>query len=106
MIDGLFNILCQGPGGGVRWAFWPFSPGYGQHWTVVLAKLAFISLILGLIFLYVRFLFGPNGRFRDKELDREAEEQRINELEELERDHDAGRISDMDYKWRKKRLEE
>ncbi|XPV77272.1 MAG: SHOCT domain-containing protein [Desulfovibrio sp.] len=87
-----------------RWAGWPFSPGYGESWGPTIAKCIFSLFILIIIVAYLRFLFGPKGIFRDKELDREAEETRIAELAQLEEDYAAGRVNDMEYKYRKKRI--
>ena len=95
------NILADNP----EWWLWPFGPGYGQSWLPNLARLAFAAAILGVIFLFLRLLFGPNGRFRDKDLDREAEEQRARELEDLERRREAGEVSEAEYTWEKRRIE-
>ncbi len=91
--------LGQGP----FWDTWPFTPGYGDF-SSTLAKFALVAVILGLILLFLRLLYGPKGIFRDKELDREAEELRRKELEEIERARAAGEISELDYIYRKKRL--
>lgn len=91
--------LGQGP----FWDTWPFTPGYGDT-ASTLAKFVLVAVILGLILLFLRLLFGPKGVFRDKELEREAEEMRRKELEELERAYAAGELSELDYIYRKKRL--
>jgi len=87
-----------------RWAGWPFSAGYGESWGPTIAKGIFSLAILLLIVFYLRFLFGPNGKFRDHELDREAEEERLAALAQLEKDYAAGDVSDLEYKYRKKRI--
>ncbi|MBN2140160.1 MAG: SHOCT domain-containing protein [Desulfovibrionaceae bacterium] len=87
-----------------QWDFWPFGPGYGQNWTLTLAKAAYVAVILGLILLFLRFLFGPKGVFRDKELEREAEEEKKKALEELELDFAAGRIEEFEYRLKKRSL--
>lgn len=88
-----------------QWRMWPFGPGYGDHILPSIARLAFCVAILGVILLFLRLLFGPKGIFRDKELDREAEEERLREIQELEEEFAKGDISELDYKYRLKRLE-
>ncbi len=52
---------------GFGWKGWPFSGfGYeGGFWPVVM-RFFFIAVLLGGIALFLRFLFGPKGRFRGK----------------------------------------
>lgn len=57
-----------------------------------------------MIVLFLRVLFGPNGKFRDPDLDREAAEMREKALAQLEEDLAAGNISEIDYKFKKKRI--
>lgn len=90
-------------GRGPFWDTWPFTPGYGDFWSTAL-KFLLVAIILGAILLFLRFLYGPKGVFRDHEMDREAEEMRRKELEEIERAHSAGELSDLEYLYRKKRL--
>ncbi|SDL16071.1 hypothetical protein SAMN05660337_2299 [Maridesulfovibrio ferrireducens] len=90
-------------GTGPHWDHWPFGPGYGDL-NASLLKLAFVAVILGAIILFLRVLFGPKGFFRDKELDREAAEMREKALKDLEADLESGAISELDYKFKKKRL--
>lgn len=80
-----------------EWRLWPFGPGYGQTILPNLARLAFVALLMGAIFLFLRILFGPNGFMRDHELDREAEEQTRQEIEELERQLRDGEIDKEEY---------
>lgn len=91
-------------GQGPFWDTWPFTPGYGDFYST-LAKFGLVAVCLGAILLFLRVLYGPKGIFRDKEMDREAEEARQAELAELERAHKAGEISDLDYIYRKKGLQ-
>jgi hypothetical protein len=52
---------------GFGWKGWPFSGfGYeGGFWPVVM-RFLFVALLLGGIALFLRYLFGPKGRFRGK----------------------------------------
>jgi len=52
--------------------------------------------------LFLRFLFGPGGIWRDKELEAEAEAECREELAELEEKFKNGKISEQEYK-RKRR---
>ncbi len=90
-------------GTGPQWDHWPFGPGYGNL-NAALLKLAFVGLILGFICLFLRVLFGPKGIFRDKDLDREAAEMREKALKDLDKELSSGEISELDYKFKKKRL--
>lgn len=80
------------------------GPGFGEKLLPSLAKLGFVALILGVIFLFLRILFGPGGRFRDKEMDRQAEEMRKREMAELDAKYARGEVSDLEYRWEKKRI--
>ncbi|WP_320169558.1 SHOCT domain-containing protein [Maridesulfovibrio sp.] len=86
-----------------HWDHWPFGPGYGDFWASAL-KMLFVAAILGAILLFLRVLFGPNGKLRDPELDREAAEMREKALQELEEELKNGEISELDYKYKKKRI--
>jgi uncharacterized membrane protein len=88
------------------WRAWPFNAGYGEQLLPSIARLAFVTLILALIVLFLRVLFGPNGWFRDEEMDREAEEERKREKKDLDRMLEQGEISQMDYDGRLKRLKD
>jgi len=88
----------------VKWRGWPFNSGTAGDWQTSLATYAFSALILGVICLFLRKLYGPGGIWRDKELDREAEEIRRQELAELERQLAAGKISSPLYELRKKEI--
>ncbi len=88
------------------WRAWPFNAGYGEQLLPSLARLAFVTLILGVILLFLRVLFGPNGYFRDKEMDREAEEQRVLERATLDKMLADGDISQLEYEVRMKGLKD
>lgn len=87
-----------------EWRLWPFGPGYGDTLLPAVARLLFAALILGLILLFLRFLFGPGGIWRDKELEAEAEEQRLAEIAELEEQLRKNEISEAEYKIKMKGL--
>jgi uncharacterized membrane protein len=87
-----------------QWRLWPFGPGYGDTLLPSLARLLFAAAILGAIMLFLRILFGPGGIWRDKELEAEAEAERKQELAELEQEFSDGKISELEYKRRKKAL--
>ena len=89
-----------------QWKAWPFNAGYGEHFFPAVARLAFVFLIIGVILLFLRLLFGPGGPLRDKELEEEARletEQERAELEELFAKND---ISEAEYKIRMKALKD
>ena len=88
------------------WRAWPFNAGYGDHLLPSLARLAFVTVIMGAILLFLRFLFGPGGPLRDKELDREAEEERRQERAELDAMLENGEITELEYKIRMKGLKD
>lgn len=87
-----------------KWRAWPFNAGYGEQLLPAVARMLFVALILGAIMLFLRFLFGPNGRFRDKEMDREAEAERERERAEVQARFDKGEISEFEYTMEMKRL--
>ena len=86
------------------WDFWPFGPGYGERWVLVIARFGFIIGILAFVALVLRLLLGPKGPLRDKWIDEEAAEETARELEDLERRHQAGEVEEFIYKREKKRL--
>lgn len=86
------------------WDFWPFGPGYGETWPLVLARVGFIIGVLAFVALVLRLLLGPKGPLRDKWIDEEAAEETARELEELERRYQAGEVDEYIYKRTKKRL--
>lgn len=88
------------------WRAWPFNAGYGEHMGPAIARVVFVALIFGVILLFLRVLFGPNGYLRDEELDREAEEQRVKERAALEAEFEKGGISEFEYKIKLKRIED
>ena len=59
-----------------KWTGWPFNSGVSGDWQTSLATYAFSALILALICVFLRLLYGPGGIWRDKELEREAQETR------------------------------
>lgn len=105
MLDRFFFAFETAIGRGPFWDTWPFTPGYGDFWSSVF-KFVYVAVILGLIFLFLRVLFGPKGIFRDKEMDREAAQARAEALEDLKREYEAGEITELDYKLRKREYEQ
>ncbi|WP_022661903.1 SHOCT domain-containing protein [Paucidesulfovibrio longus] len=87
------------------WEFWPFSSGYGEKWLPMIARIGFMLAIFAVIAIFLRIQFGPNGFFRDKELDREAEELRRQELAELEAEYRRGEWSERQYRRKKRHIE-
>ncbi len=57
------------------WSQWPFGASVTGSWLLALSKFVFIGIILAVIILILRFVFGPKGALRDKELDMEAKEE-------------------------------
>lgn len=98
----LTGISCKF-GSGPHWDHWPFGPGHGDF-VASAARFAFVALILGFIIIFLRVLFGPKGIFRDHEMDREAEEKRKADLEQLEKDFEAGNITELQYKYLKRKI--
>ncbi len=86
-----------------EWFMWPFSRGYGESFWPTAAKFIFVAFIFAAICVFLRFLYGPNGKFRDKELDKEYEELRQQELQKLEAEYLRGEITKEQYEWRKER---
>ncbi|QJB58523.1 SHOCT domain-containing protein [Pseudodesulfovibrio sp. zrk46] len=80
------------------WRAWPFNSGYGEHILPAIARMVFVALIFGVIILFLRALYGPKGIFRDKEMEREAEELTRKERAEVEKQFANGEISEMEYK--------
>lgn len=102
MFDPGRMIFLAANGGG--WESWPFGAGFTAGWLMTLSKFVFIGLILGLIMLALRILFGPRGPLRDKDLEREAEEekQRISEAMDILRKRlAAGEISEEEFERKK-----
>ncbi|WP_243545962.1 SHOCT domain-containing protein [Pseudodesulfovibrio tunisiensis] len=87
-----------------QWRAWPFGSGYGDALLPSLARFAFVALLLGVILLFLRLLFGPKGIFRDKELDREAEELRQQEIAELTKQFEAGEVGEAEFQVRKRKI--
>jgi hypothetical protein len=68
------------------WEHWPFGPMEGGELLPELARVGFILLIfLGIVF-YLRFLFGPGGKFRDAWIDEEQDESEGGEKSRKSRD--------------------
>lgn len=86
------------------WRAWPFNAGYGEHIGPAIARMVFVAMIFGVIILFLRVMFGPNGFFRDEEMDREAEEERKQERAELQDKFDKGEISEIEYNIKMKAL--
>lgn len=100
ILTGFFDFLER-----PEWRAWPFNAGYGDHILPAIARLVFVSIIMGGIVLFLRVLFGPNGFLRDKELDREAEEIIRKEIAQLDEQLEKGEINEFDYAIKKKRIE-
>ncbi|MDC0335433.1 SHOCT domain-containing protein [Pseudodesulfovibrio sp.] len=88
------------------WRAWPFNAGYGEHILPAIARLAFVSLIFGVIILFLRILFGPKGFFRDEEMDREADELRQQEIAELDEQLKKGEVTEFEYEIRLKSIQD
>lgn len=102
MIDFLFAASNNGD-----WSAFPFGPGFTGSWLLAICKFLFIGLILALIMVVLRWLFGPKGFLRDKELDREAAGERKSRQEAgkiLDQRLARGEISPEEYARRKKAL--
>jgi putative membrane protein len=89
-----------------KWDGWPFNSGFGGDWQTSLATYAFSAVILIAISLFLRMLYGPKGIWRDKEMDREAEETKRRELSQLEASFRAGRITEQEYAMKKRSIEQ
>ncbi len=87
------------------WRAWPFNAGYGEHILPSIARMVFVSLIFGAIILFLRVLFGPNGYFRDEEMDREADEMRAKEKAVLDAEFERGEVDEMEYQIKLKKIE-
>lgn len=87
------------------WRAWPFNAGYGEHILPAIARMAFVALIFGVIIVFLRFLYGPKGIWRDHELDREADEMRAEQKAELDEQLKSGEITELEYKIRLKGIE-
>lgn len=86
------------------WRAWPFNAGYGEHILPSIARMAFVTLIFGVIILFLRVLFGPKGFLRDEDMDREAEEIIRQEMAELDEEFEKGDMTEMEYKIREKKI--
>jgi len=91
--SGFFDFLDH-----PMWRAWPFNAGYGEHILPAIARMGFIILIFAVIIIFLRVLFGPKGRFRDHEMDREAREQTAAERAALEQRLARGEITEFEYK--------
>jgi len=101
LLSGFFDFL-DGP----EWRAWPFNAGYGETLLPSVARLLFVMMIFGLIVLFLRVMFGPNGYFRDEEMDREAEEQRVKERAVLDNLLAKNEITENEHKIRMKGIED
>lgn len=99
------HFLSQASAVPTGWEFWPFSSGYGEKWLPLIARIGFMVAIFALIALFLRVLYGPKGIFRDKEMDREADELRRQELAELEAEFSRGEWTQGQYRRRKRHIE-
>lgn len=89
-----------------KWTGWPFNAGYGGDWQTSLATYAFSFAILAVICLFLRLLYGPKGIWRDKEMEREAEEMRRKAHAELDADFRAGRLTKLQYDLKKRAIDQ
>ncbi|OGR35144.1 MAG: hypothetical protein A2051_11605 [Desulfovibrionales bacterium GWA2_65_9] len=89
-----------------KWDGWPFNSGFGGDWQTTLATYAFSALILIAISVFLRVLYGPKGIWRDKEMEREAEEAKRRELSRLDESFRAGRITKLEYTMKKRNIEQ
>ncbi|MDO9631593.1 MAG: SHOCT domain-containing protein [Humidesulfovibrio sp.] len=89
-----------------KWDGWPFNSGFGGDWQTTLATYAFSALILGGICIFLRLLYGPKGIWRDKEMEREAEEKKSRELSQLEAKYHSGKITKLEYTMKKRAIEQ
>lgn len=88
-----------------KWTGWPFNSGVSGDWETSLATYAFSFAILAVICLFLRFLYGPKGIWRDKEMEREAEENRRLEHARLDADFRAGKLSKQVYELKKRAID-
>ena len=88
-----------------KWDFWPFNSGTNSDWQTSLATYAYSAVILAVICLFLRFLYGPGGIWRDKEMEREAELTRQHALDALQAQLDAGEITEEQFNRGKRRIE-
>jgi len=88
-----------------KWAGWPFNSGVSGDWETSLATYAFSFVILATICLFLRLLYGPKGIWRDKDMEREAEENSRKAHAQLEADFRAGRLNKMQYSMKKRALD-
>ncbi len=89
---------------GAEFDFWPFSMGLNESLLFSASRIVFMLFILGCIFLFLRFFYGPKGIWRDHELDRMAQEETARELQALENRFTQGDIDKYVYEVEKKRL--
>jgi uncharacterized membrane protein len=99
------HFLAQGSAVPTGWEFWPFSSGTGERWLPMLARIGFMVAIFVFIAAFLRFLHGPKGLLRDKEMDREAEEIRQQELAQLKAEFEQGDWTPGQYRRHKRRIE-
>lgn len=88
-----------------KWAGWPFNSGVSGDWETSLATYAFSFVILAIICLFLRLLYGPKGIWRDKEMDREAEENRRQEHTRLDAEFRAGKLTKQLYELKKRSID-
>jgi putative membrane protein len=89
-----------------KWDGWPFNSGFGGDWQTTLATYAFSALILAAICVFLRLLYGPKGIWRDKDMEREAEETKSRQLAQLESNFRSGRITKLEYTMKKRAIEQ
>jgi len=89
-----------------KWDGWPFNSGFGGDWQTTLATYGFSALILTAICVFLRLLYGPKGIWRDKDMEREAEETKSRQLAQLESNFRSGRITKLEYTMKKRNIEQ
>lgn len=89
---------------GSGWETWPFGSDWENLWASA-ARLLFVAVILGALAWLLRVLYGPKGRFRDRELDEEARQAKDRALEDLEARRERGDVGDAEYKYRRRSIE-
>lgn len=99
------TTIPEAPAVPSKWAMWPFNSGVTGDWETSLATYAFSFVILGAICLFLRLLYGPKGIWRDKEMEREAEELRRSEHAHLDAEFRSGRISKQMYELKKRSVD-
>lgn len=86
------------------WDTWPFGRGYSDGLWPNLARVGLVLVIFVFICLVLRKLYGPQGIWRDHELDAEYEARKAQALRQLEARRERGEITEQEFQWRKDQL--